>query len=111
MKPVSYKPAVARNAKRCGKYHSMKEARRAQELQLLERGGIIAGLREQEPFDLYGRDGPLLSENGRQLRYVADFIYVENGETVIEDVKGYKDNVYKLKKSVMAAMGYRIRET
>ena len=33
--------------------------------------------------------------------YKADFTYIENGESITEDVKGYKTAIYKLKKKLM----------
>jgi hypothetical protein len=36
--------------------------------------------------------------------YVADFKYLENGKEVVEDVKGFKTPVYKLKKKLVEAI-------
>ena len=36
------------------------------------------------------------------MKYIADFQYVENGETVVEDVKGFRTEVYKMKKETNA---------
>jgi Protein of unknown function (DUF1064). len=44
--------------------------------------------------------------------YVADFRYRHNGEVVIEDVKGYRTDTYRLKKKlVKAALGIEIMES
>ena len=32
---------------------------------------------------------------------MADFIYIQDGKLVVEDVKGYKTEVYKIKKKLM----------
>ena len=49
---------------------------------------------------------------GRAIKYVADFVYEENGQTVVEDVKGVKTPVYKLKKRMLAEKyGIVIKET
>jgi hypothetical protein len=46
------------------------------------------------------------------VHYVADFVYQENGQTVVEDVKGYKTREYKAKKKLMASQHeIEIRET
>lgn len=45
-------------------------------------------------------------------RYRADFVYVENGERVVEDVKGRITAMYRLKRAwLLAEYGIRIRET
>lgn len=86
-------------------YDSKKEYRRHQELSLLERVGTIQDLRRQVKFVLipaqyetyarYGKKGQRLKDGQRLLEkecsYTADFVYIENGKTVVEDVKGYRD--------------------
>jgi hypothetical protein len=78
-------------------FDSKKEACRYRELKLLERGGLIQNLLLQVPFVLFDK-----SEHGRKIVYRADFVYEEKGETVVEDVKGFKTEAYKLKKRHMA---------
>jgi hypothetical protein len=88
-------------------FDSKKEARRYQELQLLQRSGQIQNLQTQvkyvlipaqreASFEVY-KSGP---NKGRrkpgkvvehECSYVADFVYTQDGETVVEDVKGYRD--------------------
>lgn len=68
-------------------YDSKKEYRRCLELRLLEKSGMITGLRRQhvlviQPATQY-RDEKL-----HAVTYCADFFYQENGVTVVEDVKG-----------------------
>ena len=47
----------------------------------------------------------------RELSYFADFVYQENGETVVEDAKGYRTEVFRIKKKLMLYIhGIRIRE-
>lgn len=44
--------------------------------------------------------------------YIADFVYTENGKKVVEDVKGCRTEVYKLKKKmVLYFHGIKIKET
>ena len=45
----------------------------------------------------------------RKLRYHFEIV-LENGETVIEDAKGVRTDVYRLKKRLMAEQGKEIRE-
>lgn len=78
-------------------FDSKKEATHYQELKLLERAGEIHDLKLQVPFVLIDK-----SAHGRQIKYVADFVYYQDGQMVVEDVKGFKTDVYKLKKRLMA---------
>ena len=89
-------------------FDSKKEEKRYRELRLMERAGVIANLRLQVPFVLFEK-----SKYGRKIKYIADFVYEEkNGLTVVEDVKGYKTDVYKLKKRILAELyGIEVRET
>ena len=86
-------------------FDSRKEAARWCELRLLERAGEIEGLQRQVAFELIPK-----SQHGRAIRYIADFVYIERGRQIIEDVKGVRTEVYKLKKRMMAEQGKEIRE-
>jgi|SRR5215467_978437 len=77
-------------------FASRKEAERYGELKLLLKGGYISHLEMQVPFKVV--------INGRKIcKYVADFIYFENGDRIVEDVKGYKTAIYKLKRKLVEA--------
>lgn len=91
-------------------FASKREARRYVALALMESAGEIADLRCQVRYDLYGQGGLLRSPSGRRLQYVADFVYESDGKTVIEDVKGMRTPLYRLKWSLMASMGHQIKE-
>ena len=83
------------------KFDSKAEAERYVELKLMQRAGHISGLQLQPEFELI----PRYKKNGKTVRktvYIADFMYTDNytDETVIEDVKGVKTAVYKLKKKL-----------
>lgn len=69
-------------------YDSRREYARAVQLQRLERAGTIANLKRQVKFELETA-GSYRGEKIRAENYVADFSYDENGELVVEDVKGY----------------------
>ena len=87
-------------------FDSKKEATRYAELKLLARSGLIQNLRLQVPFELIPKQ-----DGERAVKYITDFVYTENGETVVEDVKGIKTDVYKIKKKLMLKVhGLRIKE-
>ena len=93
-------------------FDSLKEASRWQELKLLERAGVIHGLSSQQRFELI----PAQKKGGkvieRPITYIADFCYVEDGKPVVEDCKGMRTDVYKIKKKLMLFVhGIEIRET
>ena len=89
------------------KFDSKKEAKRYTQLKQMERSGLIKKLRLQVPFVLVDK-----SCYGCEIKYVADFVYIENGIEIVEDVKGVKTPVYKLKKRLMAERyGIKIKET
>lgn len=71
----------------CVTYDSAKEARRGAELRLMERAGLISDLCAQVRYELI----PAQKRNGkvveRPVYYIADFVYVQDGETVVEDTK------------------------
>jgi hypothetical protein len=103
-----------------GGYSSVKEARRAVELKLMESAGLIRNLKEQVPFVLLETQR---DENHTLLelpvRYVADFVYQERvGEgniwkAVVEDVKSpaSKTETYILKRKLMLKIhGIQIKE-
>lgn len=92
-------------------FDSQAEAYRYQELRLLEDGGAIRALTCQPKFLL--QDG--FVHNGKRERaiyYIADFKYldVDTDEWVIEDAKGARTEVYKLKRKLfLAKYGYMYR--
>jgi len=92
-------------------FASKKEARRYGELKLLERAGAIEYLDLQPRFELRCNGKPLKTASGRNYTYIADFAYSEHGKEIIEDCKGMRTEVYKLKRAIMEANGYEIRET
>ena len=48
----------------------------------------------------------------RPCYYIADFVYTENGATVVEDTKGVKTDAYKIKKKLLLERyGIKIRES
>lgn len=103
-------------------FDSVKEYKRWCELRLLEKAGAISNLQRQVEFELIPaqREPDRVGVRGGKIkgktiehavRYVADFVYVEDGQTVVEDVKGYRTPEYKLKRKLMLwARGIQIKE-
>jgi hypothetical protein len=97
--------------RRCGKYNAKKtvvdgvtfasklEARRWNELLLMQRAGVILNLQRQVPFEM--------TVNGHLIcKYLADFTYTttETGESVVEDAKGVVTPEFRLKAKLMEAL-------
>lgn len=86
------------------RFDSVKEYKRYQDLVLLQRAGKISDLQRQvelviqEPFEYRGK-----KVNG--VSYVADHVYLRDGEKVVEDVKG----VGKDGKTVTATKDFRLK--
>ena len=84
------------------KFQSKKEAKRYNELKLLERANIIQDLELQKSFELQPK---YINNNGEHIRaitYKADFVYYDNEKQqyIVEDTKGFRTEVYKLKKKL-----------
>lgn len=80
-------------------FDSKAEARRYEKLSLMEKSGVIRDLRLQPEYELI----PRFKKGNRTFRrtvYIADFEYKEGNRTIVEDVKGVKTDVYKLKKKM-----------
>lgn len=110
-------------------HDSMKEAARWSELLLLQKAGEIRNLRRQERYTLlppqyeevgrFGKNGQPLKPTRRLLErgvdYIADFVYQKDGETIVEDVKGYKKGtayaVFVIKRKLMLMIyGIKVQE-
>lgn len=101
------------HAQKSGGYASRKEHRRANELRLLQRAGAISNLREQVRYELIptqrDSNGKLIE---RPCCYIADFVYTDrHGHTVVEDTKGVRTDVYRIKRKLMLHVhNIRIKE-
>ena len=95
------------------RFASKAEARRYGELKLLEKAGEICDLVLQPSYTLQNAYTHLTEGKQRELRYVADFEYVEKGaptvyvcsgvterQRTVEDVKGMATPVFKLKRKL-----------
>ena len=94
-------------------FDSRKEARRYQELRLMERGGLIHDLEHQVAFTLIpSQKSPQGRTIERPVTYVADFVYSQDGEQIVEDCKGVRTPAYIIKRKLMLYVhGIRIKET
>ena len=106
-------------------FDSRKEANRWRELSLLAKAGDIVDLQRQvkfvlipaqyETYERYGKKGQRLQDGQRlvekECAYIADFVYKEDGETIVEDTKGIKTKDYIIKRKLMLYVhGIRIKE-
>lgn len=108
-------------------FHSTKEYHRYRELQLLVRAGQIHDLMRQVKFELipaqyetYERfsekTGKRLTDGKRCVEkavyYIADFVYWQDDQMVVEDSKGYRTDDYIIKRKAMRYFhGIKIYET
>lgn len=94
-------------------FDSIKEGQRYVELKILLRQNKIKDLELQKEYELVPayRDA-ITGKMVRPVYYRADFVYydIENDKVVIEDVKGYKTDAYKIKKKLMGSKGLYITE-
>ena len=92
-------------------FDSRKEYFRWHELSLLQKAGVVSGLQRQVRYELIPSqriDGKVVE---RPVHYVADFVYQQDGQTIVEDTKGFKTKDYILKRKLMLHVhGIRIRE-
>jgi hypothetical protein len=82
--------------KKIVEFDSIKEAKRFDYLYILLSSGKISDLVTQPEYLL----SEAIRHNGKtfkSVKYIADFRYIEDGKTVVEDVKGFKTDVYSVK--------------
>lgn len=103
-------------------FDSKKEACRYAELLILEKAGVITDLQKQVKFVLIPtqREPDTIGARGgihkgklleKECSYVADFVYKQDGEIIVEDTKGFRTTEYIIKRKLMLHVhGIRIRE-
>ena len=79
---------------------SKREAKRCDELHILQRDGQISDLEIEPTFHFVVDGEPLKMRNGHKAKYRPDFIYVENGQEVAEDVKGFVVRDFPLREAL-----------
>lgn len=82
-------------------FDSKKECNYFYKLKLMEKTEMIKDLKRQVPFELI----PTYKINNRTVRkmqYIADFTYITTNDNKLHivDTKGYRTEVYKLKKKI-----------
>lgn len=107
-------------------FDSKKEGKRYAFLKGMEEQGRISNLQMQVPYVLIKaqREPGTINSKGkekpgkvieRECKYIADFQYECNGETIVEDVKGYRRGgayaVFTIKRKLMLEKyGIRVHE-
>lgn len=89
---TSAKPSKYKNCRlKVGgqKFDSIAEYNRYLVLKDMERNGEIHNLECQKPFVLFDNR-----------KYIADFYYIQRGKKVVEDVKGFETQVFKIKRDL-----------
>ena len=77
-------------------FDSKREADRYTKLLLMLRSGRITALKTQVTFELLPKQ-----KNERAVKYIADFVYEQDGEVVVEDCKGVRTRDYIIKRKLM----------
>ena len=103
-------------------FDSKKEGRRYSVLRILEKAGKITNLQRQVKYVLIPaqREPDIVGPKGgrklgkiieREVAYIADFVYREDGRTIVEDTKGFRTKEYIIKRKLMLWVhGIRIKE-
>lgn len=88
----------------CGHMHDSKaEAERCDTLYFLQKKGVISNLRTQVKYILLSGKKYENMPNERAITYIADFVYMHQGVTRIEDFKGKKTPEYVIKRKLLKA--------
>lgn len=94
-------------------FDSAKEASYYLDLKFLQKVGRIKNLQRQVKYELIpSQKGEIRNE--RPVTYIADFVYEEDGKTIVDDVKSEitrKDHAYIIKRKLMKWVhGIEVRE-
>lgn len=101
---------------------SKREDKRKEQLLLMLRAGHISDLQFQVPFELIPAqyEPDMVGKRGgvkrgkcveRACRYIADFVYTQDGKKIVEDTKGFRTPDYIIKRKLMLwRYGIRIKE-
>lgn len=89
-------------------FDSRAEARRYQELKLLEKQRLISRIELQPAYVLQETFKNGKGKTCRSIKYIADFRYydLKTGECIVEDVKGQKTSAYQIKKKWFEKLYY-----
>lgn len=82
-------------------FDSKKESNYYLKLKMMNDLGLIKDLKLQEKFELQPKYKNAEGKNIRSINYIADFTYYDlDGKLHVIDTKGYRTEVYKLKKKL-----------
>jgi hypothetical protein len=84
-------------------FDSMAEYRRYVELKMLAQAGTITELIVHPLYELQPAFRTADGKRERAICYEGDFEYQENGQWIVEDVKGQETDVWKLKRKLFLA--------
>lgn len=90
----------------CGQGHnhpSKAEAKRCDELKLLERAGEIRCLEYGPRYFFHLNGDPIKHDNGRRLVYTPDWRYFEGDKCIAEECKGFITADYKVRLALFKA--------
>jgi len=104
-----------------GTFDSKREYKRWLVLKDMERLGLISSLKRQVSYELiptqkldtprYNKKTNKYQRSEISVRYIADFVYEEDGKFVVEDTKGMQTEKYIIKRKLMKYVhGIEIRE-
>lgn len=86
-------------------FDSAKEARVYDDLLIRLKAKEISNLRLQVPYELIPKQRLTTGKTERSVKYIADFVYEEDGITKVVDVKGYRRGtayaVFVIKRKLM----------
>lgn len=84
-------------------FDSILECERYKYLKALEQQKVISNLRRQVKYVLLPsqKDSKTQKTIEREISYLADFVYEKGSQTIVEDVKGLRTDVYKIKRKLM----------
>lgn len=87
-------------------HSSAREAKRCNELHLLQRAGEIERLEQQPKFWFEINGQQLKHDNGRRVGYTADFRYWDrlSGKEIVEDTKGVTVRDWPLRRALFRAL-------
>lgn len=106
-KPTYYDPDLKESIK----FDSVKERDYYLLLKFKQKRGEISDLRRQVLYEIQPAFTDINGVEYKPITYLADFVYKDSDNVEhIVDVKGFKTDVYKLKKKLLAYRGVIIEE-
>lgn len=82
-------------------FDSKEEANRYLVLRSMQNAGLISNLELQKSFELIPAQKRYDRVKERAVKYIADFVYIKDGQLVVEDAKGVHTKEYIIKRKLM----------